>query len=238
MSSRLLIGLALAAAITRLRKDRHAGRWRDKLPEAFSMIGRERLDHLAKAVETILAEKIPGDLMECGVWRGGACILMAGMLAERNITDRNLWLADSFAGFATSMSLAPTNEKGDLWDQFMDAHPNLAVSRDALQANLSRFDLMGPQIRFLEGWFSKTLPVAPVKQLALLRLDADTFSATTDALENLYDKLSMSGFIIVDDYAIPECRAAVKAFREGHGISDPIQRIDWTGVFWRKGSEK
>jgi hypothetical protein len=231
-------GAVLESAEKRLRKHRHDGQWQGRLPESLSMIGRKRLDHLGQSVETILAEKIPGDLMECGVWRGGACILMAGILAARNITDRRLWLADPFAGFPATTSVARQDESGESWDQFTAKYPKVAVSQEEVAANLARFDLLGPHIRFLKGWFSDTLPTAPVERLALLRLDGDTFGATTQALQSLYDKVSAGGFIIVDDYAIPECRAAVKAFRGSQGITNEVQRIDWTGVFWRKGSTK
>lgn len=231
-------GVALVAAEKRLRKHRQAGQWQGRLPESLTMIGHKRLDHLGQCVEGILAEKIPGDLMECGVWRGGAGILMAGILAARNITDRRLWLADSFAGFPATTSLAREDESGEFWDQFMEKYPEIMVSQEEVAANFARFDLLSPQIRFLKGWFSDTLPAAPVERLALLRLDGDTFGATTQALQSLYNKVSAGGFVIVDDYAIPECRAAVKAFRDKQGIIDELHHIDWTGVFWRKGLAK
>ncbi len=227
---------ALSDAVTQLRKDRRDGRWRTRLPETLSMIGRKRLDQLGDSVQTILSDNIPGDLMECGVWRGGAGILMAALLAAHKSTDRTIWLADSFAGFPLTNSLATKDESSAYLDDLLRAHPDLAVSQDAVQANLARFGLLGPHIRFLRGWFSDTLPVAPVEKLALLRLDGDSFGATTLALDHLYHKLSVGGFLIVDDYTIPDCRAAVTAFRDRCGVTERIQRIDWMGVYWRKGA--
>jgi hypothetical protein len=158
---------ALATAETRLRKQPHAGLWQGRLPESLTMIGRKGLDHLGQCVQTILAENIEGDLMECGVWRGVACILMAGILAAQGVTDRWLWLADSFAGFPLTTPVSHSQEPGAVWDQFMVTYPQVAVSQDEVAANLARFDLLGPQLKFLKGWFSDTLPEAPVERLAL-----------------------------------------------------------------------
>lgn len=226
---------AVAAMAQRLARERESGYWRDTLPESLSMIGRKRLDQLAKAVATVLEEGIAGDLMECGVWRGGACLLMAGMLAERGIRGRSIILADSFCGFPKRGSQADQSETGDFWDRFSNEHREIAVTEAEVRATFERFGLLGPDVRFLSGWFSETLPRAPVERLALLRLDGDTFGATEIALDRLYDKLSPGGFLIVDDYNIPECRAAVSVFRERHKIRERIARIDWTGIFWRKG---
>jgi O-methyltransferase len=90
-------------------------------------------------------------------------------------------------------------------------------------------------VRFLVGWFSETLPTAPIEKLAVLRLDGDMYSSTMDALDALYDKVSPGGYVIVDDYgAVPACAQAIHDFRDARGITDPIEQIDWAGVFWRK----
>jgi hypothetical protein len=92
-------------------------------------------------------------------------------------------------------------------------------------------------VRFLPGWFSDSLPHAPVGQLAILRLDADLYASTMDALVPLYDKVAPGGFVVVDDYwAFTPCRMAITEFRESHGITEPIRRIDWSAVYWRKGA--
>jgi len=94
--------------------------------------------------------------------------------------------------------------------------------------------LLDERVRFLEGWFADTLPSAPIERLAVIRLDGDMYGSTMQALEALYHRLSVGGFVIIDDYSLPTCRSAVEDFRRGHAISDPIEEIDWTGVFWRK----
>jgi len=79
------------------------------------------------------------------------------------------------------------------------------------------------------------LPSAPIRKLSLLRLDGDLYESTIDALNALYDKVSPGGFVIVDDYgALPQCKQAVTDFREGRGITEAIQEVDWTGAYWRK----
>jgi O-methyltransferase len=95
--------------------------------------------------------------------------------------------------------------------------------------------MLDEQVRFLKGWFKDTLPTAPIRQLALLRLDGDMYSSTMDALESLYCKLSRGGYVIVDDYGnVPACKRAVNEFRGRHGIEERIQDIDGSGIFWEK----
>ena len=111
----------------------------------------------------------------------------------------------------------------------------LAVSIEQVQENFEQYDLLDDQVRFLPGWFSDTLPSAPIDTFAVLRLDGDMYSSTMDALEALYDRLAPGGFVIVDDYgAVPACAEAVHDFRARRGIAEPIEQIDWAGSFWRK----
>lgn len=91
------------------------------------------------------------------------------------------------------------------------------------------------QVRFIEGWFSDTLPRAPIDRLAVLRIDADMYGSTIEALRHLYPRLSVGGYAIVDDYgAMESCKAAVEDYRAAQGIAEPLATIDWSGVFWRK----
>ena len=110
----------------------------------------------------------------------------------------------------------------------------LAVSLDRVQDNFDKFDLLDDQVHFLKGWFSDTLPNAPIDRLSILRLDGDMYQSTMDALNALYHKVSVGGYVIVDDYnSWPHCRQAVDDFRATHDITDQIERIDEAGVFWR-----
>jgi hypothetical protein len=88
---------------------------------------------------------------------------------------------------------------------------------------------------FLKGWFKDTMPAVPINKLAVLRLDGDMYESTIEVLTHLYPKLSLGGFCIIDDYGvIPPCRQAVSDFRSQLKITNPIQKIDHTGIFWQK----
>jgi len=201
--------------------------------QAHTMIGIKRLNSLHECVEAVLRDNVPGDVLEAGVWRGGAAVLMRAVLQVRGATNRRVWVADSFAG------LPRPNLKQYPQDAWLAAeYPQLAVSLEQVQENFRRYGLLDNQVRFLKGWFKDTLPTAPIEQLAVLRLDGDLYESTMDVLTNLYDKLAPGGFLIVDDYgAIPACAQAVQDFRHQRKIDDPIVPIDWTGVYWRKGTQ-
>jgi len=198
---------------------------------SHTMVGKKRLDNIRYCIETVLADEIPGDFLEAGVWRGGACIFMRGVLAAYGIADRTVWAADSFAGVPP-----PTHPQDDGIDLSAGILPVLAVRLEEVQALFKRYDLLDAQVRFLKGWFKDTLAVAPIKSLAMLRLDGDLYESTMDTLVPLYDKVSTGGFVIVDDYysCLP-CGRAIDEFRAARGISTPLQKIDEQSVFWRKG---
>ena len=114
-------------------------------------------------------------------------------------------------------------------------YSQLAVSLEQVQANLARYHLLDDRIRFVQGWFGDTLPEAPIKQIALLRLDGDMYESTIDALVNLEPRVSPGGFVIVDDYGgIEACREAVGDYRAKAGITAEIHEVDWTGAWWQK----
>lgn len=202
-------------------------------PAAETMVGRQRLADVRSCVDSVMADGVPGDFIETGVWRGGVTILMRGMLEAWADTDRRVWVADSFQGLpAPDAEAFPQDVGHDMSDV-----PTLAVSADQVRANFDRYGLLDQQVRFLEGWFRDTLPSAPIEQLAILRLDGDMYESTMDALEALYPKLSVGGYVIVDDYGAWEpCRQACTDYRERHGITDEIVSVDWTGVHWRRMS--
>jgi O-methyltransferase len=103
-----------------------------------------------------------------------------------------------------------------------------------VKANFARYGLLDERVRFLPGWFKDTLPGAPINQLAVLRLDGDMYASTMDALRSLYQKLSPGGYLIIDDYALPNCKRAVDDFRAEHQMTEQVNQIDGSGVFWEK----
>ncbi|MFA7243538.1 MAG: TylF/MycF/NovP-related O-methyltransferase [Sulfuricellaceae bacterium] len=198
---------------------------------AHTMIGQARLDNIHQCLDAILADNVPGDLIETGVWKGGATIFMRGWLMAHDIANRRVWVADSFAGLPKASCAEDFFET----DFSADAFPYLAVSQKEVKDLFARYDLLDNKVKFLKGWFKDTLPTAPIKKLALLRLDGDLYESTMDALTNLYHKVSPGGFIIVDDYnAVPACKTAVHEFRARHAILEPLEVIDPCAVYWRK----
>jgi O-methyltransferase len=211
-----------------------AGRVRDNdlenLGFQHTMIRWRRLENLIECLQSLHEDGIRGDLIECGVWRGGSTIFMRGFLKAYDIVDRTVWVADSFAGVPPSS--LPQDADTDL---SATRYPQLAIPLETVRDHFSRYDLLDSQVQFLPGWFKDTLPGAPITELALLRLDGDLYESTRDALTALYPKLCSGGFAIVDDYyCIPGCKQAVDEYRDQHDIATPMKRIDWTAVFWRK----
>ncbi len=200
---------------------------------ADTMIGMKRLDQLQSAIETILAEGVEGDFIETGVWRGGACIFMRGVLAAYGVSDRRVFVADSFAGLPEP---DPQAFPADRESQFHRI-PFLAVSREEVERNFAKYGLLDDRVVFLQGWFKDTLPAAPIEKLALLRLDGDMYGSTMDALTNLYPKLSPGGFCIIDDFFLGPCRLAVEEYRAAHGIDAEMRVIDTCSAYWRKAAE-
>jgi O-methyltransferase len=198
---------------------------------AETMVGLERLRNIRECVESVLDDGVPGDLVETGVWRGGASIYMRAVLAARSIRDRKVWLADSFRG------LPPPDAKKYPADEGLDLSifPELAVGLETVKANFARYGLLDDQVEFLVGWFRDTLPTAPIERVAVLRLDGDLYESTWDALSALYPKVSVGGYVIVDDFgAIKACKEAIHDFRAAEGITEDLELIDWTGAFWRR----
>lgn len=198
---------------------------------AHTMIGMPRMNNIQHCVERILTDGVPGDLIETGVWRGGACIFMRGILKAHAVTNRIVWAADSFEGLPKPDVVKAPMDRGDKHHSY----PQLAVDLETVKRNFTSYELLDDQVKFLKGWFKDTLPTAPIERLALCRLDGDMYESTMDAITTLYPKLSLGGYLIVDDYGVvPGCRAAIDDYRDRHGITDVIEDIDGWGVFWRK----
>ena len=205
---------------------------RDWPEDAETMIGCVRLDNLRYCVEDVVRRDVPGDLIEAGVWRGGAGIFMRAALNVYGDRERIVWLADSFEGLPKPSGRYAADRGSHYWQY----NHLLAVSLEEVQNNFARYGLLDERVRFLKGWFRDSLPDAPIGPLALLRLDGDMYESTINVLDALYPKLSVGGYCIVDDYALDECRQAVTDYRTRHGITDLIQVVDWTGVFWQKSA--
>lgn len=201
-------------------------------PEAETMVGLKRLENVQQCTTDIITSCVPGDILEAGVWRGGCSIFMKGILAAYGDTARTIWLADSFKGLPKPNVADYPVDEGDVhW-----THSILAVPLEEVQENFRRYGLLDERVRFLQGWFKDTLPAAPIERLAILRLDGDMYESTIQVLDTMYQKVTVGGYVIVDDYKLGRCRAAVDDFRRDHGITDSIVKVDWTGVYWRRSA--
>ena len=195
--------------------------------EAESMIGITGLNNVQDCVTDCLRRGIPGDLLEAGVWRGGATILMRAILRAHGDTDRKVWVADSFEGCPKPQ--VPSERTDRHWFNNF-----LSVPFEQVRANFERYGLLDDRVVFLRGWFSDTLPSAPIHKLAVLRIDADMYGSTLDVLNALYGKVSKHGYVIIDDYfTIEACRRAVDEFRAGRNITTKIRNVDDCRAFWQ-----
>jgi O-methyltransferase len=198
---------------------------------AHTMVGLRRLENLRDLAQRALDDGICGDFIETGVWRGGGCILMRGVLAANGVTDRKVYAADSFSG------LPPPDPQrypqDDCWN--FHRHKQLAVPLSQVKSNFARYGLLDDQVVFVEGSFRATLPSLKAGTFSLIRLDGDWYESTYVALDALYPKLSPGGFVIVDDFNfIPPCRQAVIDYRSRNEITAAMHDADWNASWWQK----
>lgn len=199
--------------------------------KAFTMIGTRRLLNFRHLIENVIAENIPGDIVETGVWRGGACIMAKAVLKIYNQQQRKVFLCDSFEGLPSpNVNLFPADANSTFHE-----YPELSVSIDQVKENFEKFNLLDDQIVFVKGLFKDTLDSLPTKHIAVLRLDGDMYESTIGPLRQLYDSVSPCGCVIVDDYeVVPACRQAVHDFFDERRINPELNIIDGVGRFFKK----
>lgn len=190
-------------------------------PDRISMVPWNSLEHLHKAIEDTVSRNIPGDFVETGAWRGGACIIAKSVYNDLKV-NKKVYVVDSFEGLPPPDVEKYPDDKNDT--HYLD--PNMTAPLEMVQANFKKFNCLDDNVVFLKGWFKDTLPNAPIDQISILRLDGDMYESTIDVLKNLYHKLSIGGYCIIDDYQHPACRAAVQDFRAGNGITERIVKVD------------
>lgn len=171
----------------------------------YTMTSGEKLFALITAVRHIVASGLEGDIVECGVWRGGSMHAVAHTLLAQSDKERDLYLFDTFAGMTEptdrDVSLARGKTAADLLEMSSkDAHVWAVASLEDVNEGLATLDY--PQERFhcVEGPVEKTIPVGAPERIALLRLDTDWYESTRHELEHLYDRLVPGGVLIIDDY--------------------------------------
>lgn len=202
-----------------------------------TMTSIERMYALYKATRYVIDAGVPGDLVECGVWRGGSVMLMAATLLRHGTTGRDIWLYDTFDGMTPpseddvqEMSGRPASailaeRERSLDDPFWGVAP-----RSHVEDNLRRTGYPMARFRFVEGSVLTTIPSEAPERIALLRLDTDWYESTRHELQHLYPRLSHCGVLLIDDYGY--WRGARKATDEYlASLANPplLNRIDFTG---------
>lgn len=210
--------------------DLDTGCWRiEPAMRPASLLQSAQLDLIETVVGVLHEQRVPGDLLEAGVWRGGAVILMRALLDAIGDGTRRVVAADSFAGI-------PINSRatGDPVDGWAD---RWVASREEVEANIRRFGMLDDRIVFLPGFFADSLPTLPDdSRFALIRLDSDSYDSVPTSLDHLYPLLSRQGAVIVDDWHLPGCRQAVEDYRAGLRIAEPIH-VQAGNALWFKGHD-
>jgi hypothetical protein len=205
--------------------------------QPYTMTSVERMFALYQATNYVIDQKIPGDFVECGVWRGGSSLMVAQVLQHRGIKDRHLYLYDTFEGMSepTAEDVDFRGQKADqMLEQTQDKKETSVwclANLDDVKLTMSNSSFPAENIHYVEGKVEDTIPVTvPAGAIALLRLDTDWYTSTKHELIHLYPSLSSSGVLIIDDYGHWEgCRKAVDEYFTEQKQSILLQRIDYTG---------
>jgi O-methyltransferase len=207
------------------------------LCKPFTMTSVERMYSLYSAVGYVLSNNIEGDFVECGVWRGGSAMLIAKMLVNRNITNRKIYLFDTFEGMSApsqnDLSYKGENASTLLKNTVNDKENSVWCLADLndVQNNMNQTAFNTNNLIYVKGKVEDTLPSAkPNGKIALLRLDTDWYESTKHELDILFPMLIQNGILIIDDYGHWEgCRKAVDEYLKQHNVPLFLNRIDYTG---------
>ena len=204
----------------------------------YTMTSPERGYALYKAVEYICKNKIPGDFVECGVWKGGSCMLAALALKEFSNESRDIYLYDTFSGMTepTDEDIIAWNDRKvkDKWEEdqkgIKDNFGSWAIALEEVKNNIKKTGYPFEKLKFIKGDIIQTLNETVPSQIALLRLDTDWYKSTVKELDVLYPLLSTKGALIIDDYGhFKGARKAVDEYFKGRVDFPYLNRIDYTG---------
>lgn len=208
----------------------------------FTMTSNERIWSLIRAIDYVVDQPIEGDFVECGVWRGGSVMAMAARLKQRNVTDRQLWLYDTFAGmtpptFEDVDATTGQSAKDLLAGTSISDGNNVWCVADLtdVRANVSRTGYPMDHFVFISGDVAQTLRESVPEAIALLRLDTDWYESTKVELEVLFPRLALGGVCILDDYGHWEgARKAVDTYFSDQGFRPLMHPIDFSGRIFLK----
>jgi hypothetical protein len=204
--------------------------------EPFTMTSQERIYGLIEAVKYIIWNKIEGDIVECGVWKGGSMLATAETLLKFNNSQRHLYLYDTFEGMSepTELDVSFNNEKANhLLNADKDKEKNLIWAFSTLETvkqTMSLLDYPSDNIHYIKGKVEETIPATMPEKIAILRLDTDWYESTKHELIHLFPKLVKGGVLIIDDYGFWKgARKAVDEYIVENKIQILLNRLDNTG---------
>jgi O-methyltransferase len=203
----------------------------------FTMTSRERMFSLYKAVTYIVQNNLPGDFVECGVWKGGSSMMMAATLMHLGKTDRTIWMYDTYEGMSE-----PTEEDKDYLGTAADRQLSDAKKEDQssvwcyssleeVMANMYSTGYPKDKIKYIKGKVEDTIPEnMPASLIGLLRLDTDWYESTRHEMIHLYPKLIKDGILIIDDYGHwVGARKAIDDYIVENRLHLFLNPIDYTG---------
>ena len=197
----------------------------------FTMTGTERMYALYKAVKYIIKSNVPGDIVECGVWKGGSCMVAALTLKTMSSTSKKLYLYDTYKGITKPGKI--DSGAVEKWREENYSDPDFLgiAPLDEARKNLYATGYPKNNFVFIQGPVETTIPAPSTpKKIALLRLDTDWYQSTYHELTYLYPRLVKGGVIIIDDYGHwPGARKACDKYFKVNNINILLNRIDYTG---------
>ncbi len=199
----------------------------------YTLTSHERVFALRQAVSYVVRAGIRGAIVECGVWRGGSMLAIAHTLIEMGVTDRDLYLFDTFESMPP-----PGTDDVDVWGtpaaSFYDAalaHPGYAyLPQEEIHDLLVATGYPDERLHFVKGLVEETIPDAAPETIALCRLDTDWYESTAHEMAHLYPRIVPGGVLIVDDYGhFMGAKRAVDEYLEKENLAVLLNRIDFTG---------
>lgn len=190
----------------------------------------ERIFTLTRAIEHVKKHQVPGDFVECGVWRGGCSMHMARVLKRMEDTERRVYLFDLFDIAWPDMTREDKNLGEFMWtyrDLGLKDLEELSITEEMVRQNMLDTGISPDQVRLVRGKVEDTLPDQAPEQIAILRLDTDLYVSTKHELETLYPRLSEGGILIIDDYGVwTGSKQATDEFIAENNLALPLFRID------------
>jgi O-methyltransferase len=204
-----------------------------KSVKPYTMTSHERLYQLIYCVKYVIENNIPGDLVECGVWRGGSILTMIKTLQSLKVSDRKLQLFDTFSSddiFETKSAVAEdTPFQGSLEEIKESSGMDFSVDLDDVKRVMRETGYPFENVVFNVGRVEETIPQSQIDRISLLRLDTDWYDSTKFQLEELYDKVVPNGVVIFDDYGFWKGhKKAADEFLEKRNIKPLMMRNDWS----------